>query len=130
MRAVVGFEHLYGVTEEGSVVSLRSGKALKPGGAGKGYLIVSLCEHGVDHKRYVHRLVCEAFHGPALGRHTNHKDGAKRNNRPENLEWVTPLENNQHAIRTGFKPDASETARKGWVTRRKRGMNQKPTQQV
>lgn len=103
LRPVVGFENLYAISTEGAVMSLRAGRALTPTNAGKGYRIVTLCRDGFEFKRYVHRLVAEAFHGPPNGLHVNHKDGVKTNNRPENLEWVTVLENNRHAIRTGLK---------------------------
>ena len=47
----------------------------------------------------VHILVCLAFHGPAPTElHTvNHKDGDKKNNVPENLEWMTRQEQSIHS---------------------------------
>ena len=43
----------------------------------------------------VHRIVCWAFHGePPTDRHVvDHIDTNRANNRPENLRWVTRLEN-------------------------------------
>lgn len=43
----------------------------------------------------VHRIVATAFHGvpPTKGHVVDHIDTNKRNNRPENLRWVTRLEN-------------------------------------
>ena len=43
----------------------------------------------------VHRIVCVAFHGePPTDRHVvDHIDTNRANNRPENLRWVTRLEN-------------------------------------
>jgi hypothetical protein len=43
----------------------------------------------------VHRIVATAFHGPAPTKEhvVDHIDTNKRNNRPENLRWVTKLEN-------------------------------------
>ena len=43
----------------------------------------------------VHRLVCEAFHGPAPfdSAVVMHLDDDPANNRPENLRWATQKEN-------------------------------------
>jgi hypothetical protein len=43
----------------------------------------------------IHRIVATAFHGdpPTKGHVVDHIDTNKRNNRPENLRWVTRLEN-------------------------------------
>ncbi len=54
---------------------------------------------GIQNKFYgnmkVHRLVCEAFHGPAQDEShvVIHLDEDATNNRPENLKWGTMKEN-------------------------------------
>ena len=65
--------------------------------------------------RYVHRLICEAWHPNSLnfGNDVNHIDGNKQNNIPENLEWVDRKTNINHAfsiglIKTGEKHHAAK----------------------
>lgn len=53
---------------------------------------------------YVHGLVTAVFIGPCpTGKQVNHKNGIKTDNRVENLEYMTPKENMNHAYRTGLK---------------------------
>lgn len=45
----------------------------------------------------VHRIICAAFHHNEYGKLcVNHKDRNRRNNKPQNLEWVTHVENSLH----------------------------------
>jgi len=65
----------------------------------------------------VHRLVAEAFVGPRpAGFVVNHKNGTKTDNRPENLEWVTRSENQDHALRTGLSSARGEDAGRAKLT--------------
>lgn len=62
-----------------------------------GYRTVLLSYAGLARRFSVHRLVCEAFHGPAPDRHeVAHLDGNRRNNSATNLKWATSAENNSH----------------------------------
>jgi hypothetical protein len=81
----------------------RAGREISRSTDGGGYLKVSVCVHGSEMTRSVHSLVAEAFIGkrPA-GKHVNHKDGNKANNRPCNLEYVTPAVNAAHAAKMGL----------------------------
>lgn len=64
-----------------------------------GYYNVSL-----EGKKYlVHRLVAKAFiDNPKKYGCVNHKDGNKKNNLPENLEWCDKYINNNHAFNIGL----------------------------
>ena len=63
--------------------------------------------------RPIHRLVCEAFHGPSPADRmdVNHKDGNKLNNKAENLEWATRRQNKQHAANAGLSPVGEDSIR-------------------
>ena len=66
-----------------------------------GYYKVCLGKYGTY---LVHRLVAQTFiPNPKDKPQVNHINGNKRDNRAENLEWVTASENTQHAVKTGLK---------------------------
>lgn len=76
------------------------GRELKQWSSGAGYLQVSC---GGGFKRDVHRLVAETYIPNPLGLPcVNHKDGNKRNNHVDNLEWVDHSGNMQHAAGLGL----------------------------
>ena len=114
-KDIKGYEGLYQVSNFGNVKSLRkridkgkchryfNEKILKPIETNKGYLRVKFCKDRKIKKIRVHRLVAEAFiKKPEL--EVNHRDGNKKNNKIENLEWVTKKENLQHAWKNGLHP--------------------------
>lgn len=81
----------------------------------KGYHCIALIRDGNVKVVKIHRLVAEAFISECPGPEyqINHKDGNKGNNCVDNLEWVTPKENTQHAFRTGLRGSPTpETRRK------------------
>jgi len=62
-----------------------------------GYCYLSLSKNSKSVKHLIHRLVMLAFVGES-DLQVNHKDGDKSNNRIENLEYVTSLQNLRHCI--------------------------------
>lgn len=107
-RPVVGFEGVYSVSNMGRIRRDANDRLGRPWG-GKilsgttnavGYRQV-LLSNGPDIKktRNVHTLVAEAFiSARPKGMHVNHKNSNQLDNRVENLEWVTPLENIRHGL--------------------------------
>ena len=96
------FEGLYEVDRDGNVYSIRRRRKLKPYVNNSGYLKVDLYYFGMKQKKYVHRIVAEAFiKNPHKKEIVNHKDGNRKNNNVENLEWMTQSENMLHCVRNG-----------------------------
>lgn len=88
----------YLVDDRGFVISKR-GKPLKPSINHRGYQIINVMVNGKRIGLGVHTAIARAFcdgFSPEL--QVNHKDGNKTNNKASNLEWVTAVENVQHAI--------------------------------
>lgn len=70
-----------------------------------GYYGVVLYRHGDQYPCSIHRLVAEYFVPnpcPDKNVYVDHIDGNKLNNHYTNLEWVTPKENKQRAIKLGL----------------------------
>ncbi len=72
-------------------------RILKTTKSGAGYLAVSLSRKDKKRFEYVHRIIAKAFIGESVLT-VNHKDGNKKNNKPENLEYLTISENIRHSI--------------------------------
>ena len=104
-RDVVGSEEFYEVSSHGRVRS--KPRILKPASIPTGHLGLNL---GSKRREYVHRLVAEAFTPRASSERTwvNHKNGNPKDNRVENLEWVTPGENIAHGYRNNGRRAYSE----------------------
>lgn len=109
-RAVVGYEGVYEVSNQGHVRRIgrakgtQVGKHLKPAWSLKRqYTTVILCRASKKKMATVHSLVAEAFIGPRPeGWEINHKDGHKLNNDLSNLEYVSKSANALHAVDLGF----------------------------
>jgi len=60
---------------------------------------------GHTEKAYLHRLICEAHHGPCPdGMECRHIDGDKKNNAASNLTWGTKSENESDKKSHGTTP--------------------------
>lgn len=111
-KDIEGYEGYYQVSNFGRIRSLdrevryvggwvsnRKGKLLKSIKRCDGYLSITLKRDGKGKGFLVHRLVAQLFIANKENKpQVNHINGIKDDNRVENLEWVTPLQNTQHAV--------------------------------
>lgn len=81
----------------------RMGRVLTPRIGPQGYMMVRISHEGTATAKCIHRLICEAFHGPppTPKHHAAHNDGTRTNNDPSNLRWATPSENSVDTFRHG-----------------------------
>ena len=107
----------YYVTEDGHVWSAYSNKFIRELPDKNGYLKVRLSStdlpKGKQHAYSVHRLVLENF-CPCENMNelqVNHIDGDKTNNAVSNLEWVTCIENIQHAVKNNLRAKVNGAAK-------------------
>lgn len=90
----------YEACEDGHV--WRNGTRRKPISNGRGYLKIKLSIENVQRDAYVHRLVCEAFHGPCPpGLQCRHLNGNRSDNRPTNVEWASKAVNEADKVAHG-----------------------------
>lgn len=84
----------YAVSKDGTITNTKRGKSITPVIKPSGYKQVRLSINGkVKHVNH-HRMVYEAWNGTIPnGLDINHINGNKSDNRLENLEAITPMEN-------------------------------------
>lgn len=117
---IVGFEGYYQISNLGNVKSLK--RTIINGGkptnirerilkqkTNHGYKKVCLNKLGIDKQYFIHRLIATAFiPNPENKPCVNHINGIGLDNKIENLEWCTHLENMQHAFKTGLTNNSGE----------------------
>lgn len=98
-------------------------RVLKPWIGNHGYEVVGLSKDGSIKRRLVHRLVCEAFHGPppTEQHQVAHWDGSRTNHRADNLRWATRTENMADSAMHGTKATGSKHGRTTKPERTPRG---------
>ena len=126
-RDIKGYKKFYQVSNLGRVKSLggRNGCKKRPiimkcnNDKKERYHRVLFSKKGSVRRFMVHRLVAEAFIPNLKNKPiVNHKDGNKRNNRVDNLEWATLSEDSLHAFKLGLqKPKKGEESHFATVNR-------------
>lgn len=107
-KDVIWYEGKYEVSNFGNVMSLNykrtwKQKLLIPSTNSTWYKMVKLYSNNLQKYIPVHRLVVLAFIENTFNKQTvNHINWIKKDNRIENLEWMTYSENTLHAFRTGL----------------------------
>ena len=94
----------YFITKDGIVYSLKTGKYIKLTDQ-NGYYTVMLYKNDKAYQKSVHKLVAQTY----LEKKdedvcVNHKNGKKKDNHVENLEWCTKSHDVKHALSTGLNP--------------------------
>lgn len=105
-KAIKGYEGIYEINELGKIRSVdriverkdvstrkRKGKELKLSMDQGGYAGVHLNKNGISKRRRVHCLVAETFlSNPDILPEIHHKNHDRKDNRMENLKWVSRSE--------------------------------------
>jgi len=114
-KPVPSFENQYHASSLGRIRRVGSGRGsadghiLKQTPMNAGYLLLSLWRDNKGYNRLVHRVIAETFLGPIPeGMEVNHKNGNKRDNRSDNLEYMTRSQNILHGVANHLIPIRGE----------------------
>lgn len=106
-KSVLGYENKYEVSNLGNVRSLNYNKKgyikLLSKYNCSGYDAVKLTKNGTQKRWLVHILVMNSFCGESQCLEINHKNGNKKDNNIDNLEYCTRSYNIKHAYDNGLK---------------------------
>ena len=95
----------FSISSNGELRNNKTGRILKPSTNKSGYyvFVVRLYQKGNISGIVAHKAVANAFiDNPNGFSQINHKDGNKKNNAVENLEWCTPKQNSDHAVKNNL----------------------------
>ena len=126
---IPGYEGLYAINNVGDIYCYSKQRPVRGLVAerimgkykeSRGYTQACFSKAGKRKFFKVHRLVAAVFiPNPSNKPYVNHKDGNKRNNRVDNLEWCTCSENHKHAYDTGLRTTNANVKNKSGASKRK-----------
>ena len=95
---IQGYESGYQISNTGKIFSKKLRRVLDPPVNKDGYYRIGLWKNQEVSKQYLHRIVALHFiPNPENKPVVNHINGNKKDNRVQNLEWNTVLENERHS---------------------------------
>lgn len=113
-KDIPGYAGRYSISDAGRVYSYLSNKFLSLQRHRDGHLHVALYGLGQVKQFWVHRLVLASFVGPCPeGQEVRHLNGHASDNRLENLEYGTRMQNIHDAISHGTHNGAARHCKKG-----------------
>jgi N6-adenosine-specific RNA methylase IME4 len=113
-RKIRGFD--YEVSDDGQVRRIGSEILLSQDLNSEGYFRVDLFIEGIRFRKFVHKLVCNAFHENPDGKPwADHKDRNRQNNLKDNLRWSWKHENNVNRLTNGKFRGISKHQHGGWA---------------
>lgn len=99
----------YIATSDGNVFNEKTGKYLRPQSNGRYYKVTLSLGNSKQQQFLLHRIIAECFvPNPMKKKEVNHINGDRYDNRVENLEWVTPSENQIHSVKTNLKKHGTD----------------------
>jgi hypothetical protein len=102
-KEIKDYEDLYKINNFGKIISLRNNRERKSHLDKYGYYRSILSKDKKQRNVIISRMVAEAFiPNPNNLPQVNHIDGNKQNNHVSNLEWISNIDNQIHARKTGL----------------------------